>query len=140
MIILDTNVITAIMNLDREPRVVTWLDTQKSGQLYLPTPVIYETCYGIGKLDAGAKRRELQKRYTDMVAAFFDNRILPFDGSAAEAAGEIYAMKAFRGRIDRLVDIQIAGICKSLNASLATRNVKDFVGLGLVIINPWDAA
>jgi toxin FitB len=74
-----------------------------------------------------------------MMAEFFVNRVLPFDSSAAEAAGVIYAMKAFRGRKERLVDIQIAGIAKALNARIATRNVKDFAGMGLTIINPWDA-
>jgi toxin FitB len=139
MILLDTNVITAIMHLEREPAVLAWLDQQQDGQLYLPTPVMFETCYGIAKLDAGRKRRELERRNADIMADFFINRVLPFDASAAKAAGVIYAMKAFRGRKERLVDIQIAGIAKALNASVAARNVKDFTGMGVTIINPWDA-
>lgn len=138
MIVLDTNVITAIMHLEREPGVLAWLDTQQAGQLYLPTPVMFETCYGIAKTDAGRKCRDLERRNSDMMADFFVNRVLPFDSVAAEAAGAIYAMKAFRGRKERLVDIQIAGIAKALNATVATRNVKDFSGMGLNIINPWD--
>jgi toxin FitB len=138
MIILDTNVVAGLMRLEREPGVERWLDQQILMELYLPTPVMFEVSYGIAQLDAGRKRRDLEARYDKMLTSYVRDRILPFDVRSAEEAGLIFAIKAFRGCSERIVDIQIAGIAKALNASVATRNVKDFNGMGVTIINPWD--
>lgn len=138
MIILDTNVITAMMRLDREPGVRSWIDQQRVRDFYLPTPAMFEISYGIAKLDAGRRRRELEQLYTKALKEFVEDRVLPFDPSSAAAAGLIFSSKALRGRTELVVDVQIAGIAKVMNASIATRNIKDFAGMGLNIINPWD--
>jgi predicted nucleic acid-binding protein len=39
----------------------------------------------------------------------------------------------------KLADLQIAGIALAYNLELATRNVGDFSGLGITLINPWEA-
>jgi toxin FitB len=138
MIILDTNVVAEMMRVERQPEVRSWLNKQNPRTLYLPTPAMFEVQYGIAQLDAGRKRRDLELRYSEILKKYVSDRILPFDALSAEAAGVIFAGKALRGRSDRIVDIQIAGIAKALNASIATRNVKDFTGMGVTIINPWD--
>jgi toxin FitB len=139
MIILDTNVITAMMRLDSEPQVRAWINRQRVEDFYLPTPTMFEVSYGIAKLDPGKRQRELELLYAEALRDFIGDRLLPFDPGSAEAAGLIFSSKALRGRVELVVDIQIAGIAKALNASVATRNVKDFAGMGLNIINPWDA-
>ena len=41
------------------------------------------------------------------------------------------------GRPLSVEDGMIAAICLTSNARLATRNTKDFVGLGIELIDPW---
>jgi predicted nucleic acid-binding protein len=41
------------------------------------------------------------------------------------------------GRSVEIRDLQIAGIAAARRASIATRNVRRFQGLGLTIIDPW---
>jgi toxin FitB len=137
MIVLDTNVISALMNIGREPAVAEWFTKQDASRLHITTPVMFEIHYGIACHPDGARKREIARRFANVISQTIGNRILPFDEQSAAVAATIYALKANRGRVERVVDIQIAGIAKALNAHVATRNVKDFKSLGVKIINPW---
>lgn len=139
MIVLDTNVFSALMYVDGEAEIKSWIDRHQLREFHLPTPAIFEIHYGIARLPVGRKQRDLERRFNHALSRFIADRVLPFDARSAETAGVLFAIKAIRGRNERAIDIQIAGIAKALNASVATRNVKDFTGMGITIINPWDA-
>jgi predicted nucleic acid-binding protein len=75
-----------------------------------------------------------------MMGEDFSGRILPFDSPAAVAFAEIAADRRHAGRPISQADAQIAAIARSRGAALATRNVPDFDGCGVEIINPWKRA
>jgi predicted nucleic acid-binding protein len=70
----------------------------------------------------------------------FVGRILPFDSAAAVALAEIAATRRQAGRPIAQADAQIAAIARSRGAALATRNVSDFLGCGIKVVNPWGEA
>jgi len=73
-----------------------------------------------------------------MFAYDFDGRILPFDTEAAAAYAEVFATRRKLGRPSGTVDLMLAAIARVRRASVVTRNVADFEGVGLAIVNPWD--
>ncbi len=69
----------------------------------------------------------------------FTEDVLPFDAAAATAYPEIVDQRDRRGTPISGYDAQIAAICRADYASSATRNEKDFAGVGVEIVNPWSA-
>lgn len=67
-------------------------------------------------------------------------RVLPFDSSAADRYGAVVMRRQRRGRPISVLDAQIAAICLARGADLATRNVKEFSGVGLTVVDPFTAA
>ena len=72
-----------------------------------------------------------------MLREDFMGRILPFDSAAAVAFAEIAANCRQSGRPIAQADAQIAAIARSRGAALATRNLPDFEGCGIDLVNPW---
>lgn len=135
MIVLDTNVLSELTRPVPNPAVVRWLDLQP--ELVTTATVLAELIHGVVRMPAG-KKRELLEREVD---AFSESglAILPFDEHAARECGAIVAFRESRGQPISLADAQIAAVCISTGAALATRNVLDFRDLGLDLINPWEA-
>jgi toxin FitB len=140
MILLDTNVISAIMRHEHEHAVVGWLDKQDVADLYIATPSIFEIQYGIAKMPAGRNRRGLEERFRDVLSNLFSGRIVDFCQAEAFAAGEVHAAHISTGRNVEVPDSQIAGVARHFGAAVATRNITDFTGTGLQLINPWNEA
>ena len=137
MILLDTNVVSAAMHLEQEVKVRDWIIRQTLSDLFVPTPVVFEIIFGIAKLPAGRRRTDLERRFEDFLQSIIANRIVQFDVGSAKAAGHIHVITAQRSRAKQIVDSQIAGMGRALGAAIATRNTKDFAGLGLQLVNPW---
>lgn len=139
MLLLDTNVVSALIRRELDPVVARWFDHQNETQLYISVITIHEMRYGIENLQAGRRRTTLAGAMEDFLVKGFDSRVLDLDFPACWASGEFQARRARMGRPIDLADCFIAGIAASRNAALATRNATDFAGLGLDIINPWTA-
>ena len=137
MIVLDTNVISAVMERDQQLGVISWLDLRVIEEICTTTINIQELWFGLGKLPSGKRKAALSESLEDAIALIGD-RILPLDVESARASGYLQARQQRKGRPIALGDSLIAGIALSRGARLATRNVRHFVGLGLDIINPWD--
>lgn len=134
---LDTNVVSEPTKAVQNPRVIAFLREQ-TARLWVPSVVVYEMEYGIQLLPQGQRRNGLRAMVDGIVASFSD-RILPLERNGAEWAA-IYRVQAHReGRLLRLSDALIAGIAKANDLTIATRNVRDFDGLGIPIVNPWEA-
>ncbi len=73
-----------------------------------------------------------------MFADNFSMRILPFDEATAVAFASIAAQRRANGNPISQADAEIAAICYTHKAAIATRNVSDFAGCGISIINPWE--
>lgn len=139
MIVLDTNVVSEMMRVAPDTKVEKWLDAQVTDELWLNSVVIAELMFGAARLPDGAKKRQLSKSIHGTVEEDYAGRILSFDLAAATAYAEIMARCEAKGRPIDMADAQIAAICWVNDARLATRNTKHFEGLGLNLINPWNA-
>lgn len=139
MIILDTNVISELMRPNPNSNVVDWVAGQAALDLHLSTVSEAELLYGIEILPPGGRRDRLLAEVEGMLREDFDGRILPFDSAAARAYAVIAAARRAAGRPISHADCQIAAIARCRSASVATRDVDDFEGTGIEVINPWES-
>ena len=137
MILLDTNVFSELMRPQADARVKAWILKQKSVDLIISTITIAEIQYGIARLPAGKRQSDLQERFLAFVKEAFRGRIYGFDETAAHLYGAIATNCEKIGNNADAVDLMIAAIAASQKAKIATRNIKDFKGCGVKIINPW---
>ena len=138
MIILDTNVLSEPLKPMPASAVLDWLDRQVPQTLYLTTVNLAELLAGIEVLPQGRRRTELQHALTTKVIPLFEGRILSFDQAAAQAFARINASAQVVGNPISFADGAIAAIASAQGFILATRNVRDFKGTGIELINPWD--
>ena len=135
MIILDTNVISELMKAEPDQTVAAWL-SNLSGLCIATTAVtVSEIEYGIGRLPDGARRRDIAERFAVLIAAM---NVLPLDAPSATFAGRFRAEREQMGMPVTPSDMMIAGIVKVADATLATRNGRDFEHLPVTCVNPWD--
>lgn len=137
MILLDTNVVSALMQRTPDAAVVSWLDDQPAESIWTTAITVFEVRTGLGLLDAGSRRRALEQAFDQLLEEELEGRVQAFDERAAVAAGAIAATRRRAGRSVEIRDVQIAGIAAARRASLATRNLRHFEGLGLSVVNPW---
>lgn len=138
MIVLDTNVVSETMRQQPEAAVFGWLNAQARNDLWLTSIVVAELMAGVARLQSGARKQQLAQTIAVLLEQDFANRVLVFDVAAAAIYAELVAQRERAGRPIATADAQIAAVCLAHDAKLATRNVKDFEGLGLVLINPWN--
>ncbi len=131
--IVDTNVWSVQVSRHPEPRVVDWL-IDHDQQLWLSAIVMAEIRYGAELPKAAAFRPTLTRWLAGLEEAY-QARILPFDADAAHMFG---ALRARRPEASNLLDLQIAAQAIALDATVATRNVKDFEWTGVRLVNPWE--
>lgn len=137
MLMLDTNVVSEFMAAAPDQRVVDWIVDQPSGELFTATVCQAEILAGIGVLPSGRRRSALEAAARAVFADDFQGRILPFDGDAAAAYADLFVARRKAGRSVGTMDLMVAAIAKVHGASVVTRNVADFLGMGLPVINPW---
>src|SRR5687767_12129551 len=139
MIILDTNVVAALMTDVPDSTVAAWLDRQPKSSIWITVVTVLETRYGFNIMPAGRRRREREAKFDVMVHVDLQNRILFYDNDAAEHAAVLMAQRTRMGRSIDLRDTMIAGIALSQNAAIATRNIRHFDDLRVPVVNPWHA-
>jgi len=139
LILLDTNVISALMQREADPVVVAWLDAQPPESIWTTSITVFEVRFGLELLASGRRRRLLEEAFSKALEEDFEGRVVPFDEAAAQSAGQIAAERRRLGRSIEIRDVQIAGIAAARRATIATRNVRHFEGLGPALIDPWSA-
>ena len=137
MILLDTNVISAVMMPAPQEVVLQWLNDQETVGLYLSSITLAEIGYGLSVLPDGRRRRSLEDRFARFVAEGFEQRILSFDEKAALLYGKIMGHRKQLGRPLGILDGQIASIARANHLAVATRNTRDFDECALELINPF---
>lgn len=138
MIILDTNVLSALMRSKPDVPVVEWLDAQPAESVWTTAVTVFEIWTGISLLDPGQRRDTLHTLFTGLLAEVLDGRVLPFDERAAHEAGALAAARQRAGKVAEIRDVQIAGVALARRATVATRNVRHFVWPEVDVVNPWD--
>ncbi|MGP0078369.1 type II toxin-antitoxin system VapC family toxin [Mycobacterium sp.] len=137
MILLDTNVLSALMRREPDRTVVAWLDNQPGESIWTTTITILEVRTGIELLEQGRRRRQLEQAFGEVLTEDLGGRVQPFDQPAALAAASIAAARQRAGRPVEIRDVQIAGIATARRATLATRNTRHFDAVGVNVVDPW---
>ena len=137
MFVLDTNVVSELMRERPNPEVLGWMDNQLTDNLFVNSVTEAEIRTGIAILPEGERQRGLAAAADRLFGVFFAERILPFDSDAAQAYAMLAAERRAAGRPISQSDCQIAAIARSRGAPVVTRNVDDFEGCGLDVIDPW---
>jgi predicted nucleic acid-binding protein len=139
MIILDTNVLSALMRNQPDAAVVRWLDQQPADTIWITSITVFETRFGISLLADSRRRQNLETAFNRLLEKELANRVLDFDSVAAVHAGILAAERQKIGRPVDIRDTLIAGIALTHHAILATRNFKHFSDLEIPVVNPWDS-
>ena len=137
MIILDTNVLSALMQQTADPQVVAWLDDQPAESIWLSSITLFEARYGLALLASGQRKNLLKERFEELLQKDLQNRVLLFDANAATQAAELAAQRKASGRPVDMRDTFIAGIALARRATLATCNMRHFDDLSVPVVNPW---
>jgi len=138
MIILDTNVLSALMQQQSDLQVVNWVDTQPPESIRVSSITIFEVRYGLSLLASGQRKHVLEARFEALLRDELQSRVLVFDADAAKAAARLAAERKEVGRPVDMRDTFIAGIALANRATLATRNIRHFNDLSVAVVNPWD--
>ena len=137
MIVLDTNVVSEPLKPAPNTVVLDWLNAQEPQTLYLTTVSLAELHAGVEALPAGRRRDALAQALSTQVLALFGGRILPFDAKAAQAFANANASARSQGNKVGFADCAIGAIALANGFALATRNLRDFKGVGVPLIDPW---
>jgi toxin FitB len=138
VIILDTNVVSALMRTRPDAEVIAWLDQQPAQSVWITAITLFEARFGIALLAPGRRRQEIERAFTKVLREDLEGRILDFDEASAEGAAALAAERQRTGRAVDFRDTQIAGIALARHGTLATRNTKHFEDLSVPVVNPWD--
>lgn len=137
MILLDTNVLSALMRTRPDPAVVEWLDNQPAESIWTTAITVLEIRAGIEVLERGRRRKQLDQAFSQLLAEDLNGRVQSFDQVAAVAVATMWASRQRSGRVVEIRDVQIAGIAAARHATVATRNIRHFEGTGIELIDPW---
>ncbi len=136
MIVLDTNVLSALMRQEPDAKVIAWLDKQARTSVWTTAVTILEVRFGLQIMAAGKRRSQLLNAFETLLDKM-GRRIAPFDDEAATQAADLMAFRQRKGRPVELRDTMIAGIVVARHATLATRNGVHFDDLSVPVVNPW---
>jgi toxin FitB len=134
VIVLDTNVVSELMRAAPDRAVRSWV--QRAHDLATTAVTLAEVRYGIARLPSGRRRDVLAEAAEGIFSAFRD-QVLPFDAAAATEYDSVVIGRDVAGRAIDGFDAQIAAICRSRGAGLATRNTRVFRGTGVEVLDPW---
>ena len=137
MLVIDTNVASELMRPAPTPSVAAWIAERDAAEMYLTAIGEAQLRFGVAILPAGRRRNALEAAMRRWLDLGFAERILPFESAAARAYAEIAAGRRQAGRPIGEADCQIAAISRTRGAVLVTRNVRDFQGAGVEVVDPW---
>jgi toxin FitB len=137
VIVLDTNVLSALMRTRPEAVVVEWLDRQPADSVWLTSITVFEARFGLALLPKGRRRLGLERAFDRVLTEDLLSRVLTLDEMAAVTAAQLAAERHRAGRVVDLRDTLIAGIAQAHRAAIATRNTRHFEGLDVPVVDPW---
>jgi predicted nucleic acid-binding protein len=136
-LLIDTNVISEVRRPEPDFRVVDFLDRLDEDRVFISVISLAEIRRGIALMEKGRKRDSLEVWLANDLVHRFEGRILTLDHAIAFTWGDLMGSARQRGISLSMMDGFIAATALTNGLTIATRNTKDFEGLGLSIINPW---
>lgn len=137
MIVLDTNVISELTRRAPARGVLSWVDSLTAAEVATTAITAAELLYGLARMPEGRRKTELASAVQGLLSDDFQGRVLSFDEPAVQRYAVIVTGRERLGRPIGVADAQIAAICRTIGAELATRNTDDFEETGVELINPW---
>jgi toxin FitB len=137
MIILDTNVLSALMRSVPDQAVESWLNQQPHLSIWITSITVVEIRFGLSTMTTGRRRSRLNEAFERMINETLDQRIAPFDEVSAQMSAALMATRQQHGRTRDLRDAMIAGIALAHRATLATGNSRHYIDLSIPVVNPW---
>lgn len=138
MIVVDTNVLSELMKPQASGIVVAWIAAQEREAVFVTAVTLAEISYGLEIMPPGRRRDAHQQLADEIFDIDFADRMLSFDRRAAREFAGIVGGRRRAGRPIQPLDAQIAAIARAHRMAVATRNVEDFAGCGVDLINPWE--
>ena len=137
-LLLDTNVLSEVQRPAPSAKVLAWLDTIDEDRAFISVASIAELRRGVALLEDGRRRTALAAWLAHDLPERFAGRVLPIDHAVAERWGDLMAQSRRSGVALSVMDGFFAATALVNNLTLVTRNVKDFVAFGVLLLNPWD--
>jgi predicted nucleic acid-binding protein len=134
MFLLDTNVVSEPSKPRPNPSVLAWLEAQSSSHLFISVLTLGEIAYGVDRLPQGERRERLLGWQAGLHQRQFAGRTLDVTRNIAL---DWARMEVVAGRTLSAFDALIAATARVNDLTLATRNERDFLRLGVRVINPW---
>ena len=138
--LLDTNVVSEAMRPRPDHRLLDWLRAVPEDETYISVVTLAELRSGVAALDQGIRKQKLTDWLDDDLLPRLDGRIIDIDPRIAECWGDIVGTARRSGRHVQVMDAFLAATAKACSLVLATRNMRDFLDIGIQAENPWDPA
>jgi predicted nucleic acid-binding protein len=138
--LLDTNIVSELSRLRVEPKVESWVAAQKLGALRISVVTVGEMEKGFTTMSDPQRRARLESWLERKLTELFSGQVLPVTQAVAKRWGSFDGLRQMAGRPLAVPDGMIAATAMEHGLTMVTRNVKDFEGLGLTILNPWETA
>ncbi len=136
--LIDTNVISEFAKANPDPNVIRWFQAADPDTLFASVVTLGEIRLGIEDLPMGKRRRDLELWLTTGLPAWFAANLLPVTKEIAERWGRATIEAKRKGLMLATADGLIAATALDHDLTLVTRNTKDFAGLGVALLNPWN--
>lgn len=136
MYLLDTNVLSEIRKRTPHPSVASWFEDVDADALYISVLVLGEIRRGAAMLEPRDPKRAFELHaWSEVLRTEFGDRLLDVDADVAWEWGTITA-----ARTVPTVDALLAATARQHDLILVTRNTKDFDGIDIDLLNPFDVA
>ena len=137
MIVLDTNVLSELIKPAPMTAVTEWVASQPATSIYTTSITQAEILHGIMLMPSGKRRSSIEAAVEAIFSQDFGGRVLAFGSDAAHHYARIAATRRRAGHPISHFDAQIAAIARATGSAVATRNISDFQGCGVKLIDPW---
>ena len=137
-VLLDTCVISELITKQPNPKVVEYVDSLDLEDVYLSVITIGEIVKGIEKLSKSRRKTDLQSWLKDDLLIRFEGNVVSLDTDVLIEWGAMSARLESAGKTMPAIDSLIAATALAKKMTLVTRNVSDFEGTDVEIVNPWE--
>ena len=135
-ILLDTCAISELRKPKPSAAFLEWFENCNDHLLYLSSITLGELRFGIDLLPDGRRKNDLLTWHAELCLSYNGHIIAPSQ-EICELWGTMRATRKKLGHPLSMADGLIAATALNASMVLVTRNIKDFQGLGLELLNPW---